>query len=62
LFGLVFPAGDGFVFYDSGIANGKSGIHSYGVGLRLRLGFLAYEWRHPSRSGLRNQNGISLTW
>jgi hypothetical protein len=59
---LVFPAADGFLFYDAGIADGISGVHSYGVGLRLKMGFLAYEWRHQLRSGLRNQSGLTLAW
>jgi hypothetical protein len=59
---LVFPAADGFLFYDAGIADGISGLHSYGVGLRLKMGFLTYEWRHQLRSGLQNQGGLTLAW
>ena len=59
---LVFPAADGFLFYDAGIAGGTSGIHSYGVGLRLKMGFLTYEWRRQLRDGFRNQSGITLAW
>jgi len=59
---LVFPAADGFLFYDGGIADGISGVHSYGVGLRLKMGFLTYEWRHQLRSDLHNQSGLTLAW
>jgi hypothetical protein len=62
IYNFVLPAGDGFLFYDGGVAHGSSSIHSYGIGLRLRLGFLAYEWRRLFRAGLHNQNGITLTW
>jgi hypothetical protein len=59
---LTLPAADTFFFYDGGVAAGASAIHSYGLGVRLRLGFLAYEWRHMLRGGLRNQNGLALVW
>jgi len=32
------------------------------VGLRLRLGILAFEWRQMLRSGLRNENGFTAAW
>ena len=59
---LVFPAADGFAFYDAGISAGTSGLHSYGVGVRLKMGFLTYEWRRQLRDGLHNQSGITLAW
>jgi hypothetical protein len=62
VYALTLPATDAFIFYDAGIAEGAPAIYSYGVGVRLRLGFLAYEWRHLIRNGLRNQNGLVLVW
>jgi hypothetical protein len=59
---LTLPAGEGFAFLDAGVADGGGSIYSYGVGLRLKLGFLTYEWRHVLRDGLRNQNGFVLAW
>ena len=59
---LTLPAGEGFVFLDAGAADGGGSIYSYGVGMRLKLGFLTYEWRHLLREGLRNQNGFVLAW
>lgn len=59
---LVFPAADAFAFYDAGIADGISGLHSYGVGVRLKMGFLTYEWRRQLRNGLQNQSGLTLAW
>jgi hypothetical protein len=59
---VTLPAGEGFLFVDAGIAEGSGSIYSYGVGLRLRLGFLTYEWRHLLRDGLRNQNGLVMAW
>jgi hypothetical protein len=47
LYKLPLPALDGFLFLDSGTGSGSRSLSSYGVGLRLRYGFLAYEWRHP---------------
>jgi hypothetical protein len=59
---LPVPAADGFVFMDSGVGAHAPGISTYGVGLRLRYGFMAYEWRHPLRAGLDDQHGLLLTW
>jgi hypothetical protein len=59
---LVLPAADAFAFYDAGISGGTSGLHSYGVGVRLKMGFLTYEWRRQLRDGLRNQSGLTLAW
>lgn len=59
---MVFPAADGFVFADAGVAHGSEPLYSYGIGLRLRLGFLAFEWRRSLRDGLTNQRGLSLVW
>jgi hypothetical protein len=59
---LVFPAADGFLYVDSGVAAGAEPLLSYGVGLRLRLGFLAFEWRRPLRDGQRNQRGLAFVW
>jgi hypothetical protein len=60
--GLVFPAADGFVYTDAGVARGVEPLCSWGVGLRLRLGFLAFEWRKALRAGHEDQRGISLLW
>ncbi|MFQ5601086.1 MAG: hypothetical protein ACE5G2_11110, partial [Candidatus Krumholzibacteriia bacterium] len=59
---LVLPAADGFLFVDAGAADGAEAIYSYGIGLRLRFGFLAWEWRRLLRAGLRNQNGLTFVW
>jgi hypothetical protein len=58
----VLPAGEGFFFFDAGTGADSSGIYSYGLGLRLRLGILAFEWRQPLRSGLRKQSGFNAAW
>jgi hypothetical protein len=58
----VLPAGEGFFFVDGGTATDSPFIYSYGVGLRLRLGILAFEWRQMLRSGLRNENGFTAAW
>lgn len=59
---LVFPAADGFVYADAGVAGGSEPLSAYGIGLRLRLGFLAFEWRRSLRSGLAHQSGLSIVW
>lgn len=60
--GMVFPAADGFLYLDAGLAQGAEALHSYGLGLRLRLGFLAFEWRHPLRAGQPDQRGLAFLW
>jgi hypothetical protein len=30
--------------------------------LRLKMGFLTYEWRRQLRDGFRNQSGLTLAW
>lgn len=60
--GLVIPAADGFVFADAGVARGTEPLYSYGIGLRMRLGFLAFEWRKSLRAGQVDQRGLTLVW
>ena len=59
---LMFPAADGFLYVDGGVADGASPMLSYGLGLRLRLGFLAFEWRRPLRDDQRDQRGLTFLW
>ena len=59
---LVIPAADGFLYADTGVARGTSPLFSAGLGLRLRLGFLAFEWRRPFRTGQESQRGLALLW
>ncbi len=59
---LVIPAADGFLYADTGVARGTSPLFSAGLGLRLRLGFLAFEWRRPFRAGQESQRGLALLW
>ena len=59
---LVLPAADGFLYMDGGVARGLGPLLSYGVGLRLRLGFLAFEWRRPLLEKLSDERGLSFVW
>jgi hypothetical protein len=59
---LVIPAADGFLYADTGVARGTSPLFSAGLGLRLRLGFLAFEWRHPFQAGQEPQRGVAFLW